>query len=228
MRILIIEDEQKTANYLKKGLTENGFIVDVAMDGHEGVLFAVHEVYDLIILDVMLPTLDGWTILKTLRQRGLKTPVLFLTARDAVADRVKGLELGAEDYLVKPFAFSELLARVRNILRRGHREITENITIDDLSIDLMTHKVFRADQRLELTPQEFALLLLLARRQSHVVSRTVIAEKIWNMNFDSQTNIVDVAIGRLRRKVDDGSSNKLIHTIRGAGYVLENRKKKSR
>src|SRR5579885_184902 len=227
MRVLIIEDEHKTASYLKKGLTENGFIVDLAEDGQEGILFAVNHPYDLIILDVMLPKIDGWSILKNLRKRGSKNPVLFLTARDSVPDRVKGLELGAEDYLVKPFAFSELLARMRNILRRGQTTTSETITIADLEIDLMAHKAFRNGKRIDLTSQEFALLSLLARREGHVVSRTVIAEQVWNMNFDSYTNIVDVAIGRLRRKVDGDFSNKLIHTIRGVGYVLEDREKKS-
>lgn len=223
MRLLIIEDEPKIANYIKKGLTENGFVVDIAEDGEEGLYLANTNAYDLIILDVMMPKLSGWSVLETLRRQGMQIPILFLTARDSVTDRVKGLELGADDYLVKPFAFSELLARIRTILRRGQMNMTEKLVIADLEIDLVRHKATRQNERIDLTPKEFALLTLLVRRAGEVVSRTVIAEQVWDMNFDSDTNIVDVAVRRLRRKVDDPFTNKLIHTIRGVGYVLEDR-----
>lgn len=223
MRLLIIEDEPKTASYLKKGLTENGFVADIAPDGEEGEHLATTSSYDLIILDVMLPKRDGWSILSMIRQKGLLTPVLFLTAQDSVNNRVKGLELGADDYLIKPFAFSELLARVRTILRRGQVHQPDTLAVADLHIDLLRHKATRAGERLDLTPKEFALLSLLTRRLGEVVSRTVIAEQVWDMNFDSDTNVVDVAVRRLRSKVDDPFEKKLIHTIRGVGYVLEDR-----
>ena len=221
MRILIIEDEKKTAGFLKKGLTENGFVVDVAHTAEDGLL-QVHEAdYDLVILDVMLPDKSGWFVFKEMRQKGSKTPVLFLTARDSVEDRVKGLELGADDYLVKPFAFSELLARVRVVLRRSPVQQPQTIEIADLQIDLLKRKVKRAGQQIELTQKEFVLLALLAQRSGDVLSRTMIAEQVWDMNFDSDTNVVDVAIRRLRSKVDDPFADKLIHTVRGVGYVLE-------
>ena len=223
MRILVVEDEKKTAAYLQKGLTENGFVVDVCAHGIDGLHAAVAADYDLILLDVMLPGRDGWSILKALRQQDKQTPVLFLTARDAVADRVKGLELGADDYLVKPFAFSELLARMRTILRRGSGRQPEVLRVGDLEIDLARHRASRGGQRLELTPKEFLLLALLARRPGEVLSRTLIAEQVWDMNFDSDTNVVDVHVRRLRAKVDDPCKNKLIHTVRGMGYVLEAR-----
>lgn len=223
MRLLIVEDEAKTAAYLAKGLAENGFVVDSASTGLDGLHFARTIDYDLIILDVMLPGLDGWTILKSLRDEGRRTAVLFLTARDSVADRVTGLELGADDYLVKPFAFSELLARVRTILRRGPNRQTESIRVGDLEIDLLRMRASRSETRLELTAKEFSLLSLLARRSGEVLSRTLIAEQVWDMNFDSDTNVVDVHIRRLRAKVDDPFERKLIHTVRGKGYVLEER-----
>jgi two-component system, OmpR family, copper resistance phosphate regulon response regulator CusR len=223
MRILIVEDEPKTANYLKKGLIENRFIADIAEDGEEGMFRATTHYYDLIILDVKLPKMNGHTILMTLRHRDIKTPVLFLTAQDSVEDRVNGLESGADDYLVKPFSFSELLARIHAILRRGQINPIKLLTIADLRIDLLRYKANRGDTRLILTPKEFSLLSLLARRAGEVVSRTVIAEQVWDMNFDSDTNVVDVAVRRLRGKVDDPFTNKLIHTIRGVGYVMENR-----
>ncbi|MBI4620791.1 MAG: heavy metal response regulator transcription factor [Desulfobacterales bacterium] len=223
MRILIIEDERKTAAYLRKGLTENGFVVDITNDGDEGLFFATTHEYDLIILDVMLPERDGWSIIAEIRRGGKQTPVLFLTARDSVHDRVRGLELGADDYLVKPFSFSELLARVRAILRRGPTRQPEILRIADMEINLLRHKAIRGGQHLDLTPKEFTLLSLLVQRAGEVLSRTMIAEQVWDMNFDSDTNVVDVAIRRLRRKADDPFEKKLIHTIRGVGYVLEER-----
>jgi two-component system copper resistance phosphate regulon response regulator CusR len=223
MRILIVEDEKKTAAYLRKGLGENGFAVDIAYQGEEGLHFARTGDYDLIILDVMLPARDGWSILTELRRTGKLTPALFLTARDPVLDRVKGLELGADDYLVKPFAFSELLARVRSILRRGPGRQPEILRIGDLELDLLRHKAIRGGRHMDLTAKEFALLSLLARRTGEVLSRTLIVEQVWDMNFDSDTNVVDVHVRRLRAKVDDPFACKLIHTVRGVGYVLEER-----
>jgi len=220
MRILLIEDEQKARDYLKKGLTENSFVVDEAANGEDGLHLALSGNYDLLILDVMLPRQDGWSVLQQFRRAGKQTPVLFLTARDAVQDRVRGLELGADDYLIKPFAFSELLARVRSLLRRGPARPQERLRIADLEIDLIRHKVSRGGQLIDLAPKEFALLSLLMRRASEVLSRTLISEQVWDMNFDSDTNVVDVAVRRLRRKVDDPFAKKLIHTVRGVGYVL--------
>lgn len=223
MHILVVEDDRKAATYLQKGLMENGFIVDVAYNGEDGLFLARSSQYDLLILDIMLPGQDGWSILTDLRQTHRYVPILLLTARDAVQDRVKGLELGADDYLIKPFAFSELLARVRSILRRGSQRQPEVIRIADLELDLLRHKATRAGKRLDLTPKEFGLLSLLCRRTGEVLSRTLIAEQVWDMNFDSNTNVVDVAIRRLRRNVDDPFDKKLIHTVRGVGYVLEDR-----
>ncbi len=223
MHILIVEDDKKTAAYLRKGLSENGFVVDVAYQGEDGLHLAQTGNHDLIILDVMLPEQDGWSVITEVRRSGKQTPILFLTARDSVQDRVKGLELGADDYLVKPFAFSELLARVHSILRRRPTLQSEILCIADLEIDLLRHKAMRDGKRLDLTPKEFALLSLLARHTGEVLSRTLIAEQVWDMNFDSDTNVVDVAIRRLRRKVDDPFPKKLIRTVRGVGYVLEDR-----
>jgi two-component system copper resistance phosphate regulon response regulator CusR len=223
MRLLIIEDEHKTAGYLQKGLVENGFVVDHAHNGQDGLFLAMTGNYDVIIVDVMLPLMDGWTVVKELRKSGKSMPVLFLTARDMVSDRVKGLELGADDYLVKPFAFSELLARVRSLLRRNPVQQPELICIADLEIDLLRFKVTRAGRKITLTPKEFLLISLLARRYGEVISRTVIEEQVWDMNFYSDTNVVDVAVRRLRSKVDDPFDKKLIHTLRGVGYVLEER-----
>jgi len=220
MRILVIEDELKTAAYLKKGLEESGYAVDVANDGPQGLILALEEEYDVIVLDVMLPGMDGWTIVKTLRAKRT-TPVLFLTARDDVDDRVRGLELGADDYLVKPFAFVELLARVRTLARRGPPRESELIKVGDLEMDVNRRRVKRGGTRIDLTPREFSLLQLLARRQGEVLSRTQIASYVWDMNFDSDTNVVEVAIRRLRTKIDDDFPVKLIHTVRGVGYVLE-------
>lgn len=223
MKILIIEDEPKAVTYLTKGLTESGYVVDSATNGEAGLLLAKTIEFDLLILDVMLPDRDGWSILKTLRESGNQKPVLFLTARDGVEDRVKGLEWGADDYLVKPFAFSELLARVRTILRRGPARKSEILKIADLEIDPLRHKAAREGRKLDLTPKESALLYFLASRPGEVLSRTLIAEQVWDMNFDSDTNVVDVHVRRLRSKVDDPFNKKLIHTVRGVGYVLEDR-----
>jgi len=223
MKILVVEDEKKTAAYLRKGLSESGFVVDVAGHGEDGLHLALRGDYDLLILDVMLPQREGWSVLSELRGSGKQTPVLFLTARDSVQDRVKGLELGADDYLVKPFAVSELLARVRSILRRGPSRQPETLRVADLELDLLRHRASRGGKRLELTPKEFSLLSLLARRAGEVLSRTLIAEQVWDMNFDSDTNVVDVHVRRLRAKVDDPFHRKLIHTVRGVGYVLEDR-----
>lgn len=223
MRILVIEDETKTAAYLRQGLTESGFTVEVCASGDEGLEQALATENDLIILDVMLPGRDGWTILGALRQAGKPTPVLFLTARDSVFDKVKGLELGADDYLVKPFDFAELLARVRTILRRGPARQEEILRVADLQLDLPRRKATRAGTALDLTAKEFALLELLARRRGEPLSKTLIAEQVWDIHFHSDPNVVEVAIRRLRSKVDDPFPKKLIHTMRGVGYVLEER-----
>ena len=222
MKILIVEDEPKTASYLCQGLGEHGYVVDVARDGLDGLHLAIEQDYDLLILDVMMPGLDGWGVLKALRDRK-DTPVIFLTARDRVEDRVKGFETGADDYLVKPFAFSELLARVRALLKRGKTREPEILRLADLEVDLLRRKVIRAGQRIALTPKEFALLALLLRNHGDVLSRTVIAEQVWDMNFDSDTNVVDVAVRRLRLKIDDPFEKKLVHTAHGIGYVIEDR-----
>ncbi len=221
MRILIVEDDKKTASYLKKGLSENDFVVDLAHSGNDGLHLAMTGSYDLIILDIMLPERDGWSIASEMRRKKKETPLLFLTAKDSTRDKVKGLELGADDYLVKPFAFSELLARIRSILRRGPIQQTEVLTIADLTIDSTRHKAIRAGKPIDLTQKEFLLLSLLARKKGEVLSRTLIAEQVWDINFDSDSNIVEVAIRRLRAKVDDPFRTKLIRTVRGIGYVLD-------
>ncbi len=222
MKILIVEDEPKTGDYLKQGLSESGFVTDLATQGVDGLHLALTGDYDLLVLDVMLPGLNGWQILESLRRAGKAMPVLFLTAKDQVEDRVKGLELGADDYLVKPFAFSELLARVRTLLRRGKSGIEATVLrIADLELDLLRRRVVRAGTRIELTAKEFALLELLLRRQGEVLPRSMIASQVWDMNFDSDSNVIEVALRRLRAKVDDPFEPKLIRTVRGMGYVLE-------
>jgi two-component system copper resistance phosphate regulon response regulator CusR len=223
MRILVAEDDRKTGVFLRDGFAESGFVVDLAVNGGDALFLAATGDYDLVVLDVMLPQCDGWSVLEKLRSAGKQTPVLFLTARDAVSDRVKGLELGADDYVVKPFTFSELRARVRALLRRGPSRQPETLCIADLKVDLAQQKVARGGVRINLTGKEFRLLSLFARRAGEVLPRTLIAEQVWDMNFDSDTNVVDVAVRRLRSKVDDPFDPKLIHSVRGMGYVLEAR-----
>ena len=221
MKVLVIEDETKTGDYVKQGLTEAGFTVDLARSGLDGHHLAMSESFDLIILDVMLPDIDGWKIVKSLRAAERSVPVLFLTAKDSIEDRVKGLELGADDYLVKPFAFAELLARVRTLLRRPTNIAnTDKMMIEDLVLDL-PKRATRAGDQIRLTNKEFSLLELLVRRQGEVLPRSLIASQIWDMNFDSDTNVIDVAIRRLRAKIDDPYQHKLIHTIRGMGYSVD-------
>jgi heavy metal response regulator len=220
MRILVVEDERKAAEYLQKGLGESGYQVAVALDGLDARHLIEEDDFDLIILDVMLPGMDGWQLMKLIRTRG-QTPVLFLTARDSVEDRVKGLELGADDYLVKPFSYSELLARVRSLLRRAPLREVEHYSLEDLDVDVLRRQVSRGGKRIVLTNKEFALLQLLISHPGEVMSRSRIASQVWNINFDSDTNVVDVAIRRLRAKVDDPFQHKLVHTVRGMGYKLD-------
>lgn len=221
MRVLLIEDEKKTVAFLAKGLREACYDVESARDGETGIELALASRFDLLIVDVMLPKKDGWSVVEELRRGGLKTPILFLTARDSVPDRVKGLELGADDYLVKPFAFSELLARLRSLLRRAPAAHEKQLRIEDLEIDTRRHKAVRAGVALNLTPKEFLLLAHLARSAGEVVSRKAIAEHVWDIGFETETNVVDVMVRRLRAKVDDPFPTKLIQTIRGTGYVLK-------
>jgi len=224
MKLLVIEDEKKTAAYLKKGLSEHGFVVDVASDGEEGLHLARTGDYDLVVLDIMLPGRDGYSVLSELRRAGKQTPTLFLTARDMVQDRVKGLEYGADDYLIKPFAFSELLARIRSVLRRGQTRRIEALRVADLEIDVLRHKASRGGCLLDLTAKEFSLLTLFVHNVGEVLSRTLIAEQVWDMNFEGDLSVVDVHVSRLRAKVDQPFDQKLLHTVRGAGYVLEARR----
>lgn len=222
MKLLLVEDEKKTGDYVKQGLTEAGFMVDLARNGLDGHHLAMTENYDLVILDVMLPDVDGWRIVQSLRESGRATPVLFLTARDSVEDRVRGLEMGGDDYLVKPFAFAELLARVRTLLRRGQTPLsTDTLHVANLVVELRGRRAVREGKKINLTSKEFALLELLMRRQGEVLPRSLIASQVWDMNFDSDTNVIDVAIRRLRAKIDDDYHPKLIHTVRGMGYKLE-------
>jgi len=223
MRILIIEDEVKMAAYLKKGLSEEGFVVDTAHKGEEGLRMALTFDYDLIILDIMLPERDGWSILHEIRRQGNQTRVIFLTARDKVEEKVKGLNLGADDYLIKPFAFSELVARIQALQRRGQAWEPKKYSAGDLQIDMLTHKVSRSGTVIDLTQKEFMLLSFMVQRIGQVLSRTAIAEHVWGINFDSDTNFVDVAIRRLRSKLDDPFPQKLIRSVRGVGYVFERR-----
>lgn len=223
MKILIVEDEPRAAEYLRQGLTESGYVVDVTVNGTDGLHAAINVDYDLVVLDVMLPGVDGFAVLAALRTRK-QTPVLMLTARGQTSDKVKGLEAGADDYLVKPFQFAELLARVRALLRRGAKAADAGvIKVADLEVDGVRHRAIRAGRSIELSAKEFALLTLLASREGEVLSRTQIASMVWDINFDSDTNVVEVAIGRLRTKVDAPFDQKLIHTVRGVGYVLASR-----
>ena len=221
MKILLVEDETKTGDYLKQGLTEAGYITDWVKDGVSGQHQALSDDYDLVILDVMLPELNGWQVLAAIRRAGKMMPVLFLTARDQVEDRVKGLELGADDYLVKPFAFAELLARVKTLLRRGRNREEDILHVADLELDIRRRRALRSGRRIDLTAKEFALLELLMRRGGEFLPHSLIASQVWDMNFNSDTNVVEVAIKRLRTKVDTPADAKLIHTVRGMGYVLE-------
>ena len=224
MRLLLAEDEAHAGEYLVKGLGENGFVVDWVRNGTDALHHATTAAYDLIILDIGLPGMDGWSVLKEIRKHH-QTPVLFLTARDRVEDRVRGLEIGADDYLVKPYAFSELLARVRALMRRGKDREHDILRMADLEVHLLRRRVERAGLRVDLTAKEYALLLLLLRRHGEVLSRTMIAEQVWDMNFDSDTNVVEVAVRRLRAKIDEPFPQKLIHTVRGFGYVMEDRER---
>jgi two-component system copper resistance phosphate regulon response regulator CusR len=222
MKILIIEDETKTADYLYKGLTEHSCVVDIARNGIDGSHLAVEHEYDAIVLDVMLPGVDGFAVLEALRARR-QTPVIMLTARDRVEDRVRGLQSGADDYLVKPFSFLELLARLQALVRRGKPQEASQLQIADLHVDLIARKAYRNGMRLDLTSKEFLLLTALGRRKGQILSKTEIAELVWDMNFDSNTNVIEVAIKRLRVKIDGPFEHKLLHTMRGMGYVLESR-----
>lgn len=221
MRILIIEDNKKTASYLKKGLTENGYIVDITYNGAEGLYFAKTYDYKLIILDIMLPVLNGWSVIHELRNKSIYIPVLFLTARDTIEDRVRGLESGADDYLIKPFSFSELLARIRNVIRHGPARLTDIVNVADLEINFNQQKVTRCGYLIRLTSKEFSLLSLLIRRKGEVLSRTFIIEQVWDINFETDTNVVDVSIRRLRNKIDGPFTKKLIQTVHGVGYTIE-------
>ncbi|MDR3477542.1 MAG: heavy metal response regulator transcription factor [Gammaproteobacteria bacterium] len=223
MRILIIEDNKATADYLCQGLKEHYFIPDVALNGQDGLFLAENHDYEVIVMDVMLPYIDGWTLIEKIREFNTTTPILFLTAKDSVDDRVKGLELGADDYLIKPFSFTELLARIRSLLRRKQIHATKILQIADLKIDTSKNKVTRGENTITLTAKEYLLLLLMANRTGEVLSRTFIAEHVWDINFESDTNVIDVAISRLREKIDKNYLNPLIHTVRGVGYVLEER-----
>lgn len=221
MRILIIEDEKKVAGFIKKGLEEETYAVDAVYDGEEGLYLARENVYDLIILDIMLPKVDGLEVLARLRKDKIETSIILLTAKDSVEDRVKGLNQGADDYLTKPFAFSELLARTRVLLRRGKAEVQTVLQIADLTLDLLSHKVSRNAEEIELTGKEYSLLEYFMRNQEKVLTRTMIAEHVWDYNFDTFTNVIDVYINHLRKKIDKNHPKKLLHTLRGVGYVMK-------
>jgi heavy metal response regulator len=221
MRILVIEDEVKIAQFIKRGLKEEGYAVDVCSDGEEGHFLLSSNEYDAIILDLMLPKIDGLTLCRTLRKEGNHTPIIMLTAKDTVKDKVKGLDSGADDYLHKPFAFEELLARVRVLLRKKDNRVQTHLKVNDLTMDLLTHKVTRGTREIELTVKEYALLEYLMRNAGNIVTRTMISEHVWDINFDTFTNVIDVYINYLRNKVDSGSTDKMIHTVRGKGYLLK-------
>jgi len=221
MRILVVEDEKKVAGFIKKGLEEETYAVDVTYDGEDGLHLGLEGQYDLIILDIMLPKMDGLEVLSQLRSQGSDIPILLLTAKDAVDDRVTGLNKGADDYLTKPFAFSELLARVRVLLRRGKAEVKTTLQILDLTLDLVSHKVNRGGDEIELTGKEYGLLEYFMRNQEKVLTRTMIAEHVWDYNFDTFTNVIDVYINHLRNKIDKGRQVKLLHTLRGVGYIMK-------
>ena len=221
MRILIVEDEKKVAAFIKKGLEEETYAVDIAADGEEGLYMGGQNQYDLIILDLMLPKINGLDILSSLRAKNIETPILLLTAKDSVEDKVKGLNLGADDYLTKPFAFSELLARIRVLLRRGKVESKTTLEIADLTLNLVSHKVRRGNEEIELTGKEYSLLEYFMRNQEKVLTRTMIAEHVWDYNFDTFTNVIDVYVNHLRKKIDKNFSTKLLHTLRGVGYVMK-------
>jgi heavy metal response regulator len=223
MKVLFVEDDKSIAHFVKKGLEENYLAVDTAYDGEEGLYLALNERYDLFILDIMLPKIDGIEILKSIREKNIDTPVIFLTAKDAEMDIVKGLNLGADDYMVKPFSINELLARVRAILRRDKAKWVSQLKIADLVMDLKTHKVFRGGKRIDLTPKEYALLEYLMRNEGQIMTRTMISESIWDYHFDTLTNVIDVHVYHLRNKIDKGFNPQLLHTIKGVGYVLERR-----
>ena len=221
MRILIVEDEKKVAAFIKKGLEEETYAVDIANDGEEGPYLGEQNQYDLVILDLMLPKINGLDILSSLRAKNIETPILLLTAKDSVEDKVKGLNLGADDYLTKPFAFSELLARIRVLLRRGKAEAKTTLEIAELTLNLVSHKVRRGNEEIELTGKEYSLLEYFMRNQEKVLTRTMIAEHVWDYNFDTFTNVIDVYVNHLRKKIDKNFSTKLLHTLRGVGYVMK-------
>jgi len=226
MKVLVVEDEQKVANFLKKGLKEEQFVVDVAYDGLEGEVMALENEYDLILLDVMLPGKDGVAILETLRSKQLDVPIIMLTAKDMVVDKLKGFEAGCDDYIPKPFSFEELLARIRAVLRRHSSAGSNVLTFADLTLDLISHKVIRGGKEIELTAKEYSLMEYLMRNPERVLTRTMITQHVWDYNFDSFTNVIDVYVNYLRNKVDRGFSQKLIHTVRGVGYILKESDKK--
>ena len=221
MRILVVEDEKKVASFIKRGLEEENYEVDIAYDGEEGLYMGESNPYDLVIMDIMLPKMDGLTVIKELRKRQVNHPVLCLTAKDTVQDIVSGLDSGSDDYLTKPFAFAELLARVKALLRRGKKDRGAELLFADLRLDPVAHKVWRSNKEIELTAKEYALLEYFMRNPNQILTRTMIAEHVWDYTFDSFTNIIDVYVNYLRKKVDRDYDNKLIHTVRGVGYVLK-------